>query len=255
MTSPRGYDVRCVFEELFERYGLPKAIQSDNGSPFASSRSPAGLTKLSAWWVSLGIHHIRSRPGKPQDNGGHERMHSDIRIEIQRSAARSLRAQQQVCDAWLQEFNFIRPHEALDMRTPAEVYRPSSRRPNVIIIGGYPDGCNLASVSGHGNIRYHGDSIYIGMALARHAVGLQVDGDRVLVWFFHLLLGQFAVGDRTLSPYEPQKRHPDFAQQPGEPVTPRCNPSARAEVTPPTLTGPLNSKPSAVSPAVEAGQV
>jgi transposase InsO family protein len=115
--------VRAVFEELFERHGLPKVIQSDNGVPFAAGRSLAGLTKLSAWWVSLGIDIVRSRLGKPQDNRAHERMHADIAIELEAQAAHSLRAQQKACDEWRVEFNHVRPHEALDMQTPADVYR------------------------------------------------------------------------------------------------------------------------------------
>ena len=90
--------VRAVFEELFERHGLPKVIQSDNGAPFAAGRSLAGLTKLSAWWISLGIDIVRSRPGCPQDNGAHERMHADISVELQTQAAQSIRAQQRACD-------------------------------------------------------------------------------------------------------------------------------------------------------------
>ena len=83
MESTAGAAVRPVFERLFQRYGLPSAIQVDNGAPFASTRSRAGLTTLSAWWVSLGIEVIRGRPGHPQDNGGHERMHLDVRYEVE----------------------------------------------------------------------------------------------------------------------------------------------------------------------------
>src|SRR5262249_3117665 len=75
--------IRREFDKIFDRYGLPKAIQSDNGQPFVSPTGLGGLTKLSAWWVALGIEIVRSRPGCPQDNGGHERMHADIRREIQ----------------------------------------------------------------------------------------------------------------------------------------------------------------------------
>jgi putative transposase len=110
--------VRPVFERLFETYGVPKAIQSDNGPPFAS-RGLGGLSALSAWWVSLGIDVVRSRPGKPTDNGGHERMHADISVDIQADAAFSLALQQHACDAWRDEFNLIRPHEGLGMKTRA----------------------------------------------------------------------------------------------------------------------------------------
>ena len=113
-------NVREVFEKLFEQYGVPKVIQSDNGPPFAS-RALGGLTELSAWWTALGVEVVRSRPGKPTDNGGHERMHADIRVDIQDDAAYSFKLQQIACDAWRDEFNFVRPHEALAMKTPGEL--------------------------------------------------------------------------------------------------------------------------------------
>ena len=120
--------VRVVLERLFKKHGVPKAIQCDNGVPFISVRARGGLTKLSAWWVALGISVIRSRPGCPQDNGGHERMHRDLREGVQLVPAHSHKAQQATCNAWRQEFNACRPHEALDGRTPSELYKPSPRK-------------------------------------------------------------------------------------------------------------------------------
>jgi putative transposase len=111
------------------------------------SRRTTVLTQLSAWWVSLGIELVRSRPGCPQDNGAHERMHGDIRVEIQAHAADTREAQQAACDEWRVEFNHVRPHEALDYRTPTEVYRPSPRRPTHVIAGGFPDGCDVRRLS------------------------------------------------------------------------------------------------------------
>lgn len=115
--------VRACFEQLFERYGLPGAIRSDNGSPFASVQGLFGLSRLSAWWVALGIDLERGRPGHPQDNGGHERMHRDIGMELEQGPA-----EQATLDLWREEFNQERPHEALGMRCPAEVYEPSPRK-------------------------------------------------------------------------------------------------------------------------------
>jgi len=98
---------RPVFERLFDKYGLPKAIQSDNGAPFASTRALGGLTPLSAWWVPLGIRVVRSRPGRPTDNGAHERMHVDVRFDLEDRASHDLRAQQRACDDWVTTFNCV----------------------------------------------------------------------------------------------------------------------------------------------------
>ena len=195
--------VRKAFEELFDQFGLPRAIQSDNGPPFASVRSLGGITELSAWWLALGIEVVRSRPGKPTDNGGHERVHADIRVEIQGNAARSIRAQQVVCDDWRTEFNYVRPHEAIGMKTPAELYQPSPRRPaGRIIVGGYPEDCDLLTVSNRGTIRTRDWLVYVSLALRNYRVGLRrtVEGYRE-VYFFDRLLGRFVPGrDPTVLP-------------------------------------------------------
>src|SRR4051812_14481597 len=118
--------VQAEFERLFELYGLPKVIKSDNGSPFASSHAVLGLSRLSAWWVSLGIELDRSRPAHPQDNGAHERLHRDIERELASRVEADRDAQQAACELWRDEFNHERPHEALGGRCPAEVYHKSS---------------------------------------------------------------------------------------------------------------------------------
>lgn len=191
LDRTNGIAVRAVFEELFEQYGLPKAIQSDNGPPFVSMRTLAGLTKLSAWWVSMGIQLVRSRPGCPQDNGGHERMHADIRVELQARAADNRQAQQVACDEWRVEFNHVRPHEALGYKTPAEVYRPSSRRASHVIMGGFPDGCDLRTASSTGQVGYFDRFVYVSNALAGHQIGLMHVGDIVQIWFHELLIGWY----------------------------------------------------------------
>ena len=136
--STKKADVRPIFEQLFRKYGVPKAIQCDNGVPFISVQCRAGLSALSAWWVSLGIRVIRSRPGCPQDNGGHERMHSDVRADVQAHPAATRSEQQHVIDRWRQEFNHVRPHQALDGKTPAEVYRVTERRRALRVAYAYP---------------------------------------------------------------------------------------------------------------------
>jgi transposase InsO family protein len=199
--------VRPVFEKLFDLYGLPKVIQSDNGPPFASRTALAGLSKLSAWWISLGIEVVRSRLGTPTDNAGHERMHADIRVEIQEHAARTWRAQQRACDDWRTEFNHVRPHEALSMKTPADIYRPSSRRRGVVVIGGYPDDCELRKVRHRGDFRMgNGWRVYATGALARLYVGVQPQVDHYKVWFYNRLIGTFRDGDDSVTPVTPVAR-------------------------------------------------
>src|SRR5438874_2009945 len=128
LPGARGALVRSVLEQLFPPAGTPRAIQCDNGSPFVCTRARGGLTLLSAWLVSLGIRLIRSRPGKPQDNGGHERMHRDL-AELELAPARSRRAQQRDCDRWLVDFNNVRPHEAARRKNSSRSLQAKPSRP------------------------------------------------------------------------------------------------------------------------------
>jgi transposase InsO family protein len=185
MADARTDTVRACFERLFERHGLPGAIRSDNGSPFAHVQGVMGLSRLSAWWVALGIDLERGRPGHPQDNGGHERLHRDIRLELEPSTA-----EQEALDLWRQEFNHQRPHEALGMKCPAEVYQPSSRAyqgtPEDL---DYPD-MATRKVTSHGVIRWKGMMLFIGSSLTGWSVGLKpLTCGRMEVWFGRLLLG------------------------------------------------------------------
>lgn len=127
-------NVKQVFDSLFRKYGLPKAIQSDNGSPFASHLAVLRLSKLSAWWLSLGINVIHSRPGCPQDNGGHERMHRDMLV-LEKAKAST----QAEMDEWRETFNKERPHEALGNRVPAEVYTKSTCKYIGVVLPRYKD--------------------------------------------------------------------------------------------------------------------
>ncbi len=122
MQSSTADAVKAVFEELFRKYGLPKVIRSDNGIPFATTFGALGLTKLSAWWIYNGIMPDRTDPGCPTQNGSHERMHADLSREIQGKIPGGIVANQQAIDTWVEEYNNVRPHEALGMRTPDEVY-------------------------------------------------------------------------------------------------------------------------------------
>ena len=191
MQTTRTEAVREVFERLFKTYGLPKAIRSDNGAPFASSSAILGLSGLSAWWVALGIDLERGRPGKPQDNGAHERMHLDIRNELECHTQEDLQCQQAAFEIWTNTFNQERPHEALGMQCPAEVYKPSTRSysgtPETIV---YPNKLSRL-VNKRGYISLHGQTYPISTALKGWSVGLlPIDKDTYDVFFARLRIGQ-----------------------------------------------------------------
>jgi len=187
VESSKTEVIRPCFERLFERHGLPEAIRSDNGTPFASSNGLLGLSRLSVWWAALGISLERGRPGCPQDNAAHERMHFDVRRELE---AGRIGRDQAAFDLWRHEFNQVRPHESLDMRTPAEVYKDSQRS-----YDGTPDDLDYGAmttrkVSSNGLIRVGGIHIAISTALRGWSVGLcPIDENTTQVWFGNLLLG------------------------------------------------------------------
>lgn len=195
VADSRTETVRACFERLFERYGMPAAIRSDNGSPFASTNAVLGLTRLSAWWVVLGIDLERGRRACPQDNGAHERLHLDISREIEARRGGEYQAE---LDEWRRVFNEERPHEALGMRRPAEVYERSERK-----YEGTPEDVEYPvmerrRVQHGGFIRWKGQWLFISTALKGWSLGLEQTGaDHWNVWFGRLLLGQ--VETSTLS--------------------------------------------------------
>ena len=190
VPSTSGAVVRRNLDGLFRRYGRPKAIQCDNGSPWVSTRSRGGLTTLSVWLVSLGIRLIRSRVGCPQDNGGHERMHRDMR-ELQLNPARTRRGQQRECDRWVVDFNEVRPHDALAGKTPAEVYRPSSPcTAPTVRLPIYPPGWITRRVQRGGRICVDGDTVLVGSPLTGQLIGLKHEsGLRWRAHYFDVDLG------------------------------------------------------------------
>ncbi len=198
LENARIDTVRTCFERLFERYGLPQAIRSDNGVPFSSSRSLLGLSKLSAWWVALGIDLLRGRPAHPQDNGGHERMHKDIAREVEGTPYADRQA---ALDVWKKEFNEERPHEALGMKMPSEVYSASARKWE-----GTPDqldyeGLMSRRVKGTGHICFESQQIFLSTALHGWNVGLKPLGNGSLeVYFAKLLLGHLDPETASFTP-------------------------------------------------------
>jgi hypothetical protein len=192
VDTPSNEAVRAVFEKLFRDYGLPKAIQSDNGPPFASTTGLHGLTRLSAWWMALGIRVVRSRVGCPQDNGGHERMHRDMAQELERFPAWTKREQQEHCWRWREEFNHHRPHEALGGATPASVYRKSTKVfPSGTPVLTYPAFLQPRVVSSCGTVRYQCFQRHLSGALAGQTVAFEPLPDGAFqVWYADVCLGK-----------------------------------------------------------------
>ena len=178
--------IRRAFTEVFQRYGLPDIIRSDNGSPFASTTGPFGLARLSAWWMSLGIKPERIAPGHPEQNGGHERMHGDIARAVESRPEATVAEETVRLERWRLEYNAERPHEALGMRTPGDVYRCSARRLADVKPYVYPAGFERRRVK-DGCIHFRGRSVYLSEALGQMEVGLQpLSENRWVVWFCDL---------------------------------------------------------------------
>lgn len=190
--------VREQFRRTFRRYGLPEVIRSDNGSPFASSGSPLGLSRLSAWWLTLGIDLDRIRPGKPYENGGHERMHRDMAMELESEAEEDLRTQQASLDVWRDTFNQQRPHEAIGMKVPNDVYQSSSRPYPGEVDLDYPTGFFVRKVSSSGYLSIRGMQVRISKVLQDYQVGLEPTAiDRFSVWFCRLCLGEIDLATQS----------------------------------------------------------
>lgn len=180
------------FRRAFRHHGLPEIIRVDNGSPFASM-GPGGLSKLSVWWLGLGIDVEFTRPGCPQDNGSHERMHRTMKAECCRPGSVNLLAQQQRFERWRNTFNHERPHEALKMRMPGEIYSPSNKRLDESIKRRlYGLGDETVKVSGSGSISLDGRTTFVGEAFSGQEVALERDSksDLVLVRYANVKLGE-----------------------------------------------------------------
>lgn len=184
-------EAKPVFARLFREFGLPTRIRTDNGVPFATN-TLARLSRLSAWWVRLGVLPELIEPGKPQQNGRHERMHKTLKAEATKPPAGNLQAQQRKFNRFREEFNQERPHEALDQQTPASVYQPSPREmPNKLPPLEYPDRFELRYVSANGGIRWNSDWVNVSIVCAGEYVGLEEIDDGVWnVYFGPLKLGR-----------------------------------------------------------------
>lgn len=169
-----------VFVEVFQEHGLPGAIRSDNGVPFASGNSLWGLTKLSVWWIRLGIKIERIEPGHPQQNGRHERMHRTLKAEATQPAGSNLLQQQERFDEFRKEYNHERPHQALDMKCPSDLYERSSRKYEGLPEVTYPGYEKTLLLSNCGRICMNrGMKIHVSKAFANQPVGLDRVDDHV----------------------------------------------------------------------------
>jgi transposase InsO family protein len=203
LESTRENLAITAFEQLFQERGLPQAIRSDNGVPFASPNGLFNLSKLSVWWLRLGIAIERIKPGHPQQNGRHERMHLTLKKEATRPPGMNSLQQQARFDDFVQEFNTERPHEALAMKCPAEIYSASSRPYSGLPDLTYPLHDRDALVTACGRICMHRKRLNISTVLAGQRLGIkEVDDGIWIVSFMHYDLGFIDLEQKTLQPLD-----------------------------------------------------
>jgi len=196
LPSVRTEGAKPVFRRLFREVGLPEAIRTDNGAPFAST-GIHGLCELNVWWMKLGIVHQRIRPSSPQENGQHERMHRDLKRETTRPPATNLRGQQRKFDRFRARYNEERPHDGIDGAVPEERWEPSPRsyaerieRPQ------YPSHLEVRRVSAAGTFRLKAKQPFLSNALADEHIGLEEVGDGLWnIVYYRTLLGR--IDERT----------------------------------------------------------
>lgn len=213
LANQRWQPVQAVFRGRFRQHGLPEIIRVDNGGPFAST-GPAGLTRLSVWWLRLGIRVEFTRPGHPEDNGAHEQFHRVLKRATLQPPVRTRPGQQHRTNGWLKHYNRERPHEALQQRMPVKFYRRSARRyPQPLPPVQYPADWTVRQVRSNGEIRWQGRRRFVGEAFVGQPVGLK--RLRAGVWrvrFMHLPIGQLHAADtgamRPMVYRHRQRRHP-----------------------------------------------
>lgn len=204
IIKPDYAHVRPIFERIFREYGLPLAIRTDNGPPFASLGA-GGLSALSAWWVKLGITPERIEPGHPEQNGRHERLHRTLKHEAMKPPAATAKEQQERCDSFLSIYNSVRPHEALGQVPPASQYEISPRRyPERTPDAEYLPLTQVRRVRTNGQIRWRGVLVYVSEALIGELVGITEIKDCWQVSFGPISLGLMHPNRCTLSPLPPK---------------------------------------------------
>jgi hypothetical protein len=190
LRVPRFEQVQQAFTAVFRAFGLPTAIRTDNGPPFAS-RGPGGLSKLSVWWIKLGIRPERIEPGHPEQNGRHERMHRTLKEETATPPKSTLREQQRIFDDFRRRFNELRPHEALGQKSPRHFYQPSLRvLPQALDDPSYSKEYETYRVDKHGRIQLRGWPLHVGACLENELVGVLDRSERFSLHFGSVLLGE-----------------------------------------------------------------
>lgn len=191
LSSTASVPVEIAFTRHFQEYGIPKVIRSDNGVPFANASSIGRLSRLSVWWIRLGIRPERIEPGEPQQNGTHERMHKTLKADATRPPGASLSEQQLRFDRFRREYNDERPHESLGQQTPGSCYSASGRvfsscSPEL----SYPSHFEVRVVSQSGGINFGGRRFQLSTALINQELGLEETDDELwTVSFGPLILG------------------------------------------------------------------
>jgi putative transposase len=199
LPSVRTAHARPVFERLFREVGLPAAIRTDNGAPFAST-GIHGLCAMNTWWMRLGIRHQRIEPSHPEQNGAHERMHRTLKAETTRPPAQTRRGQQRKFDRFRAEYNHERPHEAQNDHPPARAWRPSRRAyPTAIPKPEYPGHHLVRLVCNAGTFRFRSRQIFLSNALAQDYIGLEETKDGIWsIYFYDVLLGHLDERDSRI---------------------------------------------------------
>jgi putative transposase len=209
--------VQAIFEAAFREYGMPEAIRTDNGAPFAST-AIAGLSRLAVWWMKLGIVPERIEAGHPEQNGRHERMHRTLKQEVAQPPAANRREQQQSMDRFRQEYNQVRPHEALDMRTPSAVYELSPRSfPARVPEPEYPDEMEVRQVKHQGLFRWHKQDVFLSEVLWGEPVGFLPEDDRwYTIYFSRFPLARFDSRQLRVLPLKKAKEYHETDAGKGE---------------------------------------
>lgn len=200
LPSTAHAGARIVVERVFREHGLPAVIRSDNGGPFAT-KAIAGLSRLNVWWTQLGIKQDRIAPGRPDQNGSHERMHLTLKQEAVVPPAPDAQAQQERFDTFREEFDFERPHEALEMQTPGSLYTRSPRElPERLPEPEYPAHCVIRQVRANGILYFRDRSIFLSELLIGQLVALEEIADGVwTIYFYDLLLARLDERTWTMS--------------------------------------------------------